>query len=242
VTAFSYGQLEQLWIQAGGPKAMAPLMAAIALAESGGNPSANNYTDNGGTQTSWGLWQISNGTHSEPVPNIDNPLVNAQQAVAKYNGQGLSAWGTYDSGAYQQFYQGGVPPSKLPQGGGGSGSNTGGAGGVTTDSFTTSDITLPGAPWPNFSIQDIPLDIIGGFGSVGSTAGSIADLAKTAATVGNDLVHVMSLGMWLFEPQNWLRVGAFVAALIMGMGGVYFLLKASNVSMPQAPSVVPIPV
>ena len=120
MTQYGYGQLEELWIKAGGSQSLAPLMAAIALAESGGNPDANNYTDNNGTQTSWGLWQVSNGTHSMPVNNINDPLVNAQQAVQKYDQQGLSAWGTYDSGAYQKYYQGNVPPSSLPQGGPGS--------------------------------------------------------------------------------------------------------------------------
>jgi len=111
---YTFGQLEQLWEQAGGSPAMAPIMAAIALAESGGNPQAVNANDTngrGGTQTSWGLWQISNGTHEQPVPNILNPLVNAQQAVAKLHSQGLTAWGTYRSGAYEQFLPGGASAS-----------------------------------------------------------------------------------------------------------------------------------
>lgn len=96
----TFSQLESLWVQAGGDQSLAPTMAAIALAESGGNPASNNYTDNDGTQTSWGLWQISDGNHNQPDPNINTPLDNAKAAVAKYNSQGLGAWGTYTSGAY----------------------------------------------------------------------------------------------------------------------------------------------
>jgi len=110
----TFGQLEQLWTQAGGSPSMAPLMAAIALAESSGNPQAVNPNDTngrGGTQTSWGLWQISNGTHQQPVSGILNPLTNAQQAVAKLHSQGLTAWGTYDSGAYEQYLPGGSSAS-----------------------------------------------------------------------------------------------------------------------------------
>ena len=107
---FSYGQLEQLWINAGGAPSLAPVAAAIAEAESGGDPQAENKTDNGGTQTSWGLWQISDGTHNQPVPNILNPAVNAQQAVAKYNANGWAPWGTYDSGAYEAFLSNSTPP------------------------------------------------------------------------------------------------------------------------------------
>jgi Lysozyme like domain len=106
-TSLSFAQLEGLWIQAGGPSNVAPLMAAIALAESGGRPTAENLTDNKGTQSSFGLWQISTGTHNPPNPNWSNPLTNAQLAVTKYNSQGLGAWGTYTSGAYK---------SRLPSG------------------------------------------------------------------------------------------------------------------------------
>lgn len=111
--SLTFAQLEGLWIQAGGDAASAPIAAAVALAESSGNPQATNPTDNHGRQTSWGLWQISNGTHSEPVANILDPLVNAQQAVGKYKAAGNTFardWGTYISGAYKRFLQSGIPP------------------------------------------------------------------------------------------------------------------------------------
>ncbi len=103
MAGYTYAQLEGLWVNNGGSASLAPLMAAIAEAESGGQSTAVNPTDNNGTQTSWGIWQISNGTHNQPVPNILDPNVNAQQAVAKYQSQGLTAWGTYTSGAYKAF-------------------------------------------------------------------------------------------------------------------------------------------
>ena len=120
-TRYSYSELEGLWINAGGSKAYAPLMAAIAMAESGGCSSDLNPTDNGGTQTSWGLWQLSNGTHSPPIANPLNGLANAKGAVAKLKGSGLSAWGTYDSGAYKQYLNGAVPPDLNVKGGVGGG-------------------------------------------------------------------------------------------------------------------------
>jgi Lysozyme like domain len=113
-TVYTYAQLQGLWINAGGPKTLAPLAAAIAMAESGGCSAAVNPTDpigNGATQTSWGLWQISNGTHAQPVPGILSPATNAQQAVGKYQAAGgFSPWGTYDSGAYKAFYSGSTTP------------------------------------------------------------------------------------------------------------------------------------
>jgi Lysozyme like domain len=106
---YSYAELEGLWENAGGAASLAPVMAAIAMAESGGCSTALNPTDNGGRQTSWGLWQISNGTHSSPGPNPLTGPGNAALAVAKYQSQGITAWGTYSSGAYKQFLQGSVP-------------------------------------------------------------------------------------------------------------------------------------
>ena len=82
---------------------MAPMMAAIALAESGGNPTALNPNDNNGQQSSYGLWQISNGTHAAPSANWSDPVTNAQLAVQKLSSQGLGAWGTYTSGRYRNY-------------------------------------------------------------------------------------------------------------------------------------------
>ena len=81
------------------------------MAESGGCSAALNPTDNNGTQTSWGIWQISNGTHNQPVQNILDPATNAQQAVAKYkDAGGFSPWGTYSSGAYKRFLSNSTTP------------------------------------------------------------------------------------------------------------------------------------
>lgn len=117
----TYAQLESVWLQASqgtkyNTQQWAALMAAIALAESSGNPLNENKTDNNGTQTSWGLWQISNGTHSEPSADWATPLGNARLAIDKLNTQGLKAWGTYDSGAYKHFMQGSTTPDNSWQG------------------------------------------------------------------------------------------------------------------------------
>jgi transglycosylase-like protein with SLT domain len=75
---------------------VAPLMAAIAMAESGGNSDARN-TDSGAC----GLWQI------HPCePGSNNPMTNAQIAVRKYNSQGLGAWEAYTNGSYKRFMGG----------------------------------------------------------------------------------------------------------------------------------------
>jgi phage-related protein len=79
----TYAQLEALWIQAGGSPAVASNMAKIAIAESGGNPNA--YNASGAT----GLWQILGAVVSG---NLYSPLVNAENAVSKYNAGGYAPW------------------------------------------------------------------------------------------------------------------------------------------------------
>jgi cell wall-associated NlpC family hydrolase len=100
---YTYRQMEQLWLSAGGRRSLAPTMAAIAEAESGGNPQAENPS--GAT----GLWQILGAVRSRDQSRLTNPNVNAREAVLKYQDQGLSAWETYTSGAYKKFLQGRAP-------------------------------------------------------------------------------------------------------------------------------------
>jgi hypothetical protein len=102
MTTYTYAQLEGLWEQAGGSSALAPVMAAIALAESGGN--SNAYNASGAT----GLWQILGAVNASDQSSLTNPAVNAKEAVLKYNSQGLGAWATYTSGAYKQYLQSGT--------------------------------------------------------------------------------------------------------------------------------------
>jgi murein DD-endopeptidase MepM/ murein hydrolase activator NlpD len=96
-------QLFALAIEAGASPQEAVILAAIAMAESGGNPNALNPNDNNGRQSSYGLWQISTGTHAAPAQNWNDPLTNARLAVQKLRSQGWKAWGTYTSGAYERY-------------------------------------------------------------------------------------------------------------------------------------------
>jgi hypothetical protein len=74
--------------------------AAIAFAESSGNPKAEDH-DNNGT-TDYGLWQINSVHGYDSDELINNPVYNAQAAYAIYKeaGNSFSPWDTYTSGAY----------------------------------------------------------------------------------------------------------------------------------------------
>ena len=223
MAAYTYGQLETLWIDAGGPKALAPLMAAIALAESGGNPGALNLTDNGGTQTSVGLWQVSNGTHSYPA-SWTTPAGNAAEAVAKYQSQGLGAWGTYTSGAYKQYYKGGTPAAGLPQGGG-SGTQD-----ATLTAFEPPNVSLLGGPAGIIegAAQAVGKLLAGGVTGQTSSATGIAGVWNALTAIGTDLNAMMKSLEWLFVPGHWIRIICFGNGVVLGLLGVRSLSKAGD--------------
>ena len=103
--ALSKSQLVSLWNRTG-KGGDANLMAAIALAESGGNPAVTNSIG------ARGLWQIIPSTARAFGLNyakLTNPVLNAKGAHAILSGQGLGAWEAYTNGAYSQYLQrGGV--------------------------------------------------------------------------------------------------------------------------------------
>ena len=111
-TQYSYAQLEGLWINAGGAKALAPTMAAIAMAESGGCSTALNPSG------ASGLWQILGAVDPADQKNLFDPAVNAKEATLKYSSQGLGAWVTYTTGAYKSYLSGSTTPdTNVPSGG-----------------------------------------------------------------------------------------------------------------------------
>lgn len=85
-------QLADLWVKIGGAKDKAVVMAAIALAESGGNPNAISRTDD------YGLWQINQinfGTYRVNGYTVLNPTTNANVAYAMSdNGSNVGPWCT----------------------------------------------------------------------------------------------------------------------------------------------------
>ena len=90
----------------------AKIMAAIALAESSGNPSALNNTSSTG-DLSYGLWQINmiNKLGPERVQQFGintydelyTPEINAKAAKTIHESQGFEAWSVYKSGAYRKY-------------------------------------------------------------------------------------------------------------------------------------------
>lgn len=76
------------------------IMSAVAMGESGGNPSAR-----GDGGMSHGLWQIYTRAHPGLARkyNLFNPGQNAKAAMEVYRSQGLGAWTVYNKGIYKRY-------------------------------------------------------------------------------------------------------------------------------------------
>lgn len=108
----SVSDLVKLAKEAGFNDQQAPIMAAIAAAESGGNPRAHNPNAKTG-DNSYGLWQINMlgrmGPERRRLFGIQNdedlwdPKVNARAAKKIFDMQGFNAWSVYKTGKHIPF-------------------------------------------------------------------------------------------------------------------------------------------
>lgn len=108
----SVSDLVKLAKEAGFNDQQAPIMAAIAAAESGGNPRAHNPNARTG-DNSYGLWQINMlgrmGPERRRLFGIQNdedlwdPKINARAAKKIFDMQGFNAWSVYKTGKHIPF-------------------------------------------------------------------------------------------------------------------------------------------
>jgi hypothetical protein len=248
-TAASPSQsLSSLWIQAGGSPKLANLMAAIALAESSGNVGATNKNTNGTEDR--GLWQI-NSSHSQFDPSrlLTDPLYNAQAAVAIEKSQGLTAWSTYNSGAYQQFLGQASTATSTGVGRTRPGGETAGSAPASASQFSDAYSQLSGIPRtaPPNAAQDVSLtsedvsfwgsvsspfkwfdqQLNNAWGSMGAAAGA------PLSAVGSTVDFLDKMVKFIVNPLSWLRVVEFMTG-IFAMGFGLSLLTKSTAGVSNA--------
>jgi len=121
-------QLKALALAAGFADRGASIMAAIAMAESGGRSAEHNNNPRTG-DNSYGLWQVNMLGGMGPERRrafgigsneaLFDPAVNASAARKVFESQGFGAWSVFKSGAYRQFLpaamraQAGAPPAPM---------------------------------------------------------------------------------------------------------------------------------
>lgn len=215
----TFAQLEALWIQAGGSKQAAPVAAAIALAESRGNPNALNNNPATGDY-SVGLWQINYYGNLAPArtaefgtpAQVANPLANAKAAVAlSGGGANFTPWTTYTSGAYQANMPGGSAGVSLGTTPAYSrGARPSGSGGGVLGGLESIGGDLLGA---GESVALGPLGILGSISGIfGDAIGGIGDV--------KDALKVI---LWLFSPVHWLMAFEILVGTLLMILGLFFL-------------------
>lgn len=100
---YDYQALADLWTKSGGDGSLADTMAAIALAESSGDPEATNINLDGSIDR--GLWQVNSINYDSDT--LLEPSTNVGWAIKIEKQQGLRAWTTYKTGAYKTYLKGG---------------------------------------------------------------------------------------------------------------------------------------
>lgn len=200
--------------------AQAVIATAIAMAESGGNPSATHRNANGSVD--YGLWQI-NSVHADLLkanPNWQDPKTNARMAHSVYaTGGGWRAWSTYKSGAYKSHLStqanlsgGSVPaPMYAP------GFNPGKGGVYQTDAQgnVIRQIGTTGSGTSG-SVQDVGFgDNLGkGLEKLGGLSGMGLLFGVNPISKASDVLNIfLSVAFW--ERAGYLLLG--VMLIIMGM-------------------------
>lgn len=241
----SWQQLMDVWVQAGGKPSMAPLMAAIAMVESGGNPKATNAS--GAT----GLWQMEWPLHKGIVPAatsraaFENPLTNAQAAV-KLSGnnpstapgspvyQGWLAW--EPKGAYLKYldigapYQGGANVSTTGSiqqsltGGGGTGSGSQNQNLSTIEQLVADQMSSYASTKSARTAAALDGQTVGGY--KGFAAFGLGAQAKEAVIGWNG---VLGVGKFTLLTKGTLRKILGVSFAVLGgvvmAGGAYLTLQ-----------------
>ena len=114
-----FEEVELLARRAGFDPQVSPVIAAISMGESGGNPLAHNPNASTG-DNSYGLMQVNMLGGMGPErraafglqsnEELFDPLTNMKAAKKIYDSQGLGAWSVYKSGAYKSH----LPQSFTP--------------------------------------------------------------------------------------------------------------------------------
>jgi hypothetical protein len=186
---YNYAQLEYIWMQANGNAQVAPIAAAIAMAESGGVTTATDLDSNGSVDR--GLWQINSVHGSQSTYDV---MGNARAAVAiSSNGTNWQPWTTYTNGAYRNYLQVNTPPAPAP------------INGTNAAATLTSDI--PGTPIPNpFSWIPDPIQWF-----AGQANQQIKDLVTGSLdAILNPLIQIVAGIMGITAGGALVAVGIFV--------------------------------
>lgn len=236
-----HGSLAKLWMSVGGNPGLADTMAAIAMAESGGQVGAVGGPNSDGTYD-YGLWQI-NSSHSQYHKTLllTVPQYNAKAAVAIERSQGLKAWTTYTSGAYKKYlggaanaqYSGKASSAGTTRPGGESSSAPAPPPAYLTDYQTLVDTSgstpPPGTDFTVFGLKGLAgtlSDILNpALWLAGQATHGVGTLEHDVSQGVTDVTHAFDIILQVLNPYNWLRAVEFLTGLGMMGYGINMMIK-----------------
>lgn len=207
------GQIKGLAQDAGFNASDSVVMTAIALAESGGDPTSHNGIP---PDDSYGLWQINmfgslgparmKQFHLTSATQLFDPRINAVAAHAIWATSGFRAWSTYTSGAYKLYMakaKADAAQSQATQGVG-------------------DDLTIGG---------EIVGGIVGGpLGAAGAGILGNSDIGSSATGIVDAGINLANdaakTAVWISNPSNWLRI------LYVAGGAAAILIAAQSLFKP----------
>jgi hypothetical protein len=223
-STYSFSQLEDLWVQAGGNQADAPVMASVALAESGGKPWNTNFKP---PDYSVGLWQINYyGANAAPRTALWGPPTNLygsspQQALANAKAA-VYLLGQNRSGLTSNW--GGDPAVKEYNAAGG-----GDAGVAALQKTYGGTPSFPGEG-PGFSggVGGEPGVVEPGSPAYGVYQAGAGGYQAVASAVHGTESAIRSTGSFLAkltDPNFWIRIAEIVGGVMLVGLGLYVTVK-----------------
>jgi len=201
---YTVEQLTALAAQAGFDRQHAPIMGAIAYAESSGRASVINSI--GAT----GLWQVNQPVWVKSEPRwsktwLQNPQNNAAAAYHIFQVQGLKAWTTYTSGAYRRY----LPKQSLVDS-------------IFSDFGGILSGVLSGG-------KNIAGDIGGvAGGAVSNATAAAGSVVSPFSAIANALETPVKALAWIVNPASWVRITAAAFGFLLMLVGLYFLSGAAS--------------
>lgn len=200
--AMTQSEIYSLALSVGLSPAKAKVAAAIAMAESSGNPNAHNPIP---PDDSYGLWQINMYKGLGPdrrkqfglSANSDlfNPATNAK-AMASISSKGgnFSAWSTYTNGRYQKYL-----------------------------SAPVADQTKD----PGFleTINQWTRNLVGA--GAGAVPG-VSEAASVAGGVGAIAENTSKAAVWLSNSENWVRIAYVTAGTVVAIAGLVMVMQSTK--------------
>lgn len=205
------------WISNGGSRRLAPIMAAISMAESGGRLDAVSPQNTNGTYD-YGPFQVNSVHGYDSAKLTSDWSYTTRAAIAIQKSQGLGAWTTYNTGAYKKYLgnaSGTVVnfPARSRPGGDTGGDDDSGVQSIFA-SYTQESDDMQNVSFWSWLIQPPKLNDPAFKNHVG-----IGDLFTGPAAAMKSTTDFFKWTAWLFHPINVLRAVEFITGItIMGIG------------------------